>query len=124
MVQLQQQAAAAGQAFADQARLAEAQQNPPEELSDKMNTQKMRPEFSAELADFKLPQFAFTQFFGGLFGGSEAVLLDKANLLGGFQLGKCDSNIDFDSINSSVWTTRSEERRVGKECRSRWSPYH
>ena len=21
-------------------------------------------------------------------------------------------------------TTRSEERRVGKECRSRWSPYH
>src|SRR3712207_8850830 len=22
-----------------------------------------------------------------------------------------------------VWT-RSEERRVGKECRSRWSPYH
>ena len=22
------------------------------------------------------------------------------------------------------WTTRSEERRVGKECRSRWSPYH
>ena len=21
-------------------------------------------------------------------------------------------------------TVRSEERRVGKECRSRWSPYH
>ena len=21
-------------------------------------------------------------------------------------------------------THRSEERRVGKECRSRWSPYH
>ena len=24
----------------------------------------------------------------------------------------------------SVGDTRSEERRVGKECRSRWSPYH
>src|SRR5689334_23890171 len=24
----------------------------------------------------------------------------------------------------SVTATRSEERRVGKECRSRWSPYH
>ena len=24
----------------------------------------------------------------------------------------------------SKTTTRSEERRVGKECRSRWSPYH
>ena len=23
-----------------------------------------------------------------------------------------------------LFTTRSEERRVGKECRSRWSPYH
>src|SRR2546429_10001070 len=23
-----------------------------------------------------------------------------------------------------VLSTRSEERRVGKECRSRWSPYH
>src|SRR3712207_5644392 len=22
------------------------------------------------------------------------------------------------------WAARSEERRVGKECRSRWSPYH
>ena len=24
----------------------------------------------------------------------------------------------------SLFTNRSEERRVGKECRSRWSPYH
>ena len=23
-----------------------------------------------------------------------------------------------------LMSTRSEERRVGKECRSRWSPYH
>ena len=23
-----------------------------------------------------------------------------------------------------VFAERSEERRVGKECRSRWSPYH
>src|SRR5256886_10342560 len=27
-------------------------------------------------------------------------------------------------INSYGRTGRSEERRVGKECRSRWSPYH
>src|ERR1041385_4491563 len=25
---------------------------------------------------------------------------------------------------STVMDDRSEERRVGKECRSRWSPYH
>ena len=28
-------------------------------------------------------------------------------------------------IAGDIYTeTRSEERRVGKECRSRWSPYH
>ena len=28
--------------------------------------------------------------------------------------------------NQRIWSLdiRSEERRVGKECRSRWSPYH
>ena len=29
-----------------------------------------------------------------------------------------------DDINLTAGLTRSEERRVGKECRSRWSPYH
>ena len=28
------------------------------------------------------------------------------------------------NYNNSAKLTRSEERRVGKECRSRWSPYH
>ena len=28
----------------------------------------------------------------------------------------------FDAIKNNF--NRSEERRVGKECRSRWSPYH
>src|SRR5258708_38875090 len=30
----------------------------------------------------------------------------------------------FDTSTTAAGTTRSEERRVGKECRSRWSPYH
>src|ERR1035438_326321 len=28
----------------------------------------------------------------------------------------------FDGVNNSAGPVRSEERRVGKECRSRWSP--
>ena len=31
--------------------------------------------------------------------------------------------LEADSINVQA-LNRSEERRVGKECRSRWSPYH
>ena len=55
-----------------------------------------------------------------------------------FRVGGSPSNVNEDY---AVWTNdllerviasktviqpgkRSEERRVGKECRSRWSPYH
>ena len=29
-----------------------------------------------------------------------------------------------DRVAHPLYKKRSEERRVGKECRSRWSPYH
>ena len=32
--------------------------------------------------------------------------------------------LDFTGKVVKPFVTRSEERRVGKECRSRWSPYH
>ena len=41
-----------------------------------------------------------------------------------------DREVDFEgfvshiSDHGSPYSRRSEERRVGKECRSRWSPYH
>ena len=38
------------------------------------------------------------------------------------------SEYDFtllsDGMKIAICMIRSEERRVGKECRSRWSPYH
>ena len=42
---------------------------------------------------------------------------DKTNELSGFIIHKQENG-----SNGSL--DRSEERRVGKECRSRWSPYH
>ena len=36
--------------------------------------------------------------------------------------GTVSIQADMDSIRENQ--KRSEERRVGKECRSRWSPYH
>src|SRR2546421_5166534 len=36
-------------------------------------------------------------------------------------LERIQSNLQSDATKT---VTRSEERRVGKECRSRWSPYH
>ena len=62
---------------------------------------------------------------------------DKTNELSGFIIHKQEngSNGSLDGANifliyakDTLKTTRSEERRVGKECasmcRSRWSPYH
>ena len=34
------------------------------------------------------------------------------------------NNLPNNKIVSNLVGLRSEERRVGKECRSRWSPYH
>ena len=34
------------------------------------------------------------------------------------------SQINGEIASLSMKCARSEERRVGKECRSRWSPYH
>ena len=38
--------------------------------------------------------------------------------------GKNVYGIVYFLINIPLLVLRSEERRVGKECRSRWSPYH
>ena len=34
------------------------------------------------------------------------------------------ADVVFEEEIIPITETRSEERRVGKECRSRWSPYH
>ena len=47
---------------------------------------------------------------------SFVVLKDVAKRWNG-QLGVEDISLEIEE-------GRSEERRVGKECRSRWSPYH
>ena len=44
----------------------------------------------------------------------------------GAQCSNDDSNKNNNKENDCYYShkIRSEERRVGKECRSRWSPYH
>ena len=43
--------------------------------------------------------------------------------LGGRGMGSWLTALSAQASDMSSWL-RSEERRVGKECRSRWSPYH
>ena len=39
-------------------------------------------------------------------------------------LASYDNELKNEPEENMSWDDRSEERRVGKECRSRWSPYH
>ena len=64
------------------------------------------------------------------------VLADGWGILGGLATELSTRNIIapkeaflgyalVEAARAQQWeTARSEERRVGKECRSRWSPYH
>src|SRR5256885_5731601 len=69
---------------------------------------------------------AFAKRGQGLAGlcGNEAVTYIVATANDGKTKarGNIGRNI-FDAVDGEV-DFRSEERRVGKECRSRWSPYH
>ena len=64
--------------------------------------------------------------------GANSPQKDKVGKYWSFQSwsdGSTDVNHAYTVVSSSMPTSltanyRSEERRVGKECRSRWSPYH
>ena len=53
------------------------------------------------------------------------ILIWGINFLKGSSLFESKSTFYgvYDSV-EGLKVSRSEERRVGKECRSRWSPYH
>ena len=52
---------------------------------------------------------------GKLWGGLKKTAVGAGVAIGGVLAG---------SVAKGFQRLRSEERRVGKECRSRWSPYH
>ena len=60
------------------------------------------------------------RFFTGSFGGSP-VVTDPRDF---YEARATLTQNVFSLSLIQKWRARSEERRVGKECRSRWSPYH
>ena len=48
----------------------------------------------------------------------------KVSLDNGYMTVSAAKGLDKDEQEKKSGKYRSEERRVGKECRSRWSPYH
>ena len=60
-----------------------------------------------------------------LLGASNVVMpMNLLAIFGGTALGMFVGSMPGLSATMAIAPHRSEERRVGKECRSRWSPYH
>ena len=60
---------------------------------------------------------------GGLFCLC-CMLAGCASVTGSYVDASGSFGLDVQSGGKATLRFRSEERRVGKECRSRWSPYH
>src|SRR5258708_30002655 len=74
------------------------------------------------LSRFQAKQLAYAQISSAVLVAvviAGYVLIARRVLLRDLLVG---SMVFFSTTCSVFW--RSEERRVGKECRSRWSPYH
>src|SRR5258706_8658149 len=76
-----------------------------------------------------LPICLISQFAVGNLGDHGAVLAHAQSAIAGDRadLDRVESPFAEDRVDfflAALFRDRSEERRVGKECRSRWSPYH
>ena len=64
---------------------------------------------------------------GGIGGVMDVLLEDGRVAMIGSNISEPDAQVIDASglvVCAGLVDMRSEERRVGKECRSRWSPYH
>ena len=86
----------------------------------------VKEKLMAEIATIKVGDVAdFTNFLGAVIDGAAF-----KEIAGHIDAAKNSSDAEVlcggydDSEGWFIYSSRSEERRVGKECRSRWSPYH
>ena len=88
----------------------------------------MLPEIYAGCAERGNPDMAIFHYTVKIVGRSKgkSVISASAYLNGDVMKNEETGRISYYTSKKEVVYTRlrSEERRVGKECRSRWSPYH
>src|SRR5256886_3833412 len=87
------------------------------------------PTYGSKEAIFSLAQVVGTSGRGVAFGEPAYPVYERGALFAGARVQTLPLRRengflpDLDELGDDV-ALRSEERRVGKECRSRWSPYH
>ena len=72
---------------------------------------------------FSLP-YLFSYFLQTLYGMADLFIIGQFEGVAATTAVSIGSQVMHMLTVMIVGLARSEERRVGKECRSRWSPYH
>lgn len=82
----------------------------PSEIQAMVKTFRLKEAFSKQAREIRLPQFFIRKPAGEIFS-SEEQILNKEDLLEGFQLSKSDSNITFDNISSQLYRVDLDETK-------------
>lgn len=84
----------------------------PSEVENRMNKYAVKPAYADDAQDLVLPQF-FIEVEGGWFSDANNRLpLEKENLLAGFQLGRCDTLINFEDTGENIYQVDLEQSGV------------
>ena len=94
-----------------------------------LNNQEMTGEIKEEIKKYLETNYNENTMIQNLWDAAKAVLRGKFIAIQSYLKKQEKSQINnltlyLKELQKEERTKRSEERRVGKECRSRWSPYH
>ncbi|MCY7356764.1 MAG: hypothetical protein LH609_04715 [Rudanella sp.] len=79
-----------------------------QELGDKVKKVQLKDDYAAVAQNLRLPQFYLDVPSMGLFGSNEPVLLNQEALLSNFRLADGDIKIDWDSVDSELYSVDLE----------------
>ncbi|MES2628025.1 MAG: DEAD/DEAH box helicase family protein [Bacteroidota bacterium] len=83
----------------------------PGELQQLVKSYPIKDVFKTQAAALSIEQFYIKVNGNDLFGGKELKILEKEDLLEGFPLGKCDTNIVFDAVSDELYKIDLDETR-------------
>lgn len=82
----------------------------PIEILSKVGSNGIKEAFKAEAEAMCLPQFHLRAAGGQFFEENDKVLLDKQNLMQGFDLSQCDTSINFEQIDADIYRVDLEDK--------------
>src|SRR5256885_3098818 len=87
-------------------------------FSSRRRHTRLQGDWSSDVCSSDLPLERFERYFDFVHDNLAERQKECGNVLG------CPLLSIGSEVSTQDHVLRSEERRVGKECRSRWSPYH